>query len=112
MAGCTDQQGNRFIVQGKGGIPDNPLESFRTRVLWEDKRNVDDLYLLEQLQQRQQENKFQGESNRQETVNQDQSSFQKLIPAQGWVINANGTITLTSRNIGRQLIKGNVNRDC
>lgn len=39
-AGCAEPQGNRFIVSGRGGIPDNPTQASRSDRAWSDVRNL------------------------------------------------------------------------
>ena len=38
--GCGTSNNNQFVVTGKGGIPTDPYEIFRDRVIWQDWRNL------------------------------------------------------------------------
>lgn len=39
-AGCAAQQGNNFVVTGRGGLPSNPTTTLRGTTLWSDLRPV------------------------------------------------------------------------
>ncbi len=43
VVSCAADEGNVFIRTGKGGLPDNPDQSLRWRVIWEDLRDFTEL---------------------------------------------------------------------
>ncbi|MDJ0730101.1 MAG: filamentous hemagglutinin N-terminal domain-containing protein [Crocosphaera sp.] len=43
VVSCAADEGNVFIRTGKGGIPDNPDQSLRWRIIWEDLRDFIEL---------------------------------------------------------------------
>jgi filamentous hemagglutinin family protein len=81
VAGCPADRGNTFTVTGRGGIPDNPNQYLRGRAVWQDTRNLPP-----------------GDRPTQSTINNQQLNpkNQPLLEAQGWIVDENGTIILTS----------------
>jgi len=69
------QTSDRFINSGKGGVPPNPSEPLSSNIGWVDSST--------------------GESNLSNHKNY--SSFpERIVEAQGWIINANGVVELTA----------------
>ncbi|GAB4189428.1 MAG: hypothetical protein Fur006_30740 [Coleofasciculaceae cyanobacterium] len=81
VAGCPADRGNTFTVTGRGGIPDHPNQYLRGRAVWQDTRNLPP-----------------GDRPTQSTINHQQLNpkNQPLLEAQGWIVDENGTIILTS----------------
>lgn len=82
VAGCPADQGNSFTVTGRGGIPDNPTQYLRGRAVWQDTRDRTAQPLP---------------YNEQSTTN-----HQTLIEAQGWIVDKDGTVTLTAEPFRRE----------
>ncbi|MGB7439979.1 MAG: S-layer family protein [Coleofasciculaceae cyanobacterium] len=81
IAGCPSTQGNRFVVTGRGGIPDDPRQYLRGRAVWRDMRNLS----------------AREGSGQPITVNQRPITNQTpLVEAQGWIVEENGTVILTA----------------
>ncbi|NET61994.1 MAG: S-layer family protein, partial [Symploca sp. SIO2E6] len=82
IAGCSANQGNRFVVTGRGGIPDNPTEYLRGNAVWRDTRNLSGVtQSVEPIS-----------SYPQPTTN-NQPQF---VEAQGWFVAEDGTVILTA----------------
>ncbi len=39
VAGCTENQDNQFVITGRGGIPENPLQALKSNRTWADTRD-------------------------------------------------------------------------
>ena len=75
--GCGTGNNNQFIVTGKGGIPTDPYEIFRDRVVWQDWRNLSTVSSVNH--------------NSQATVNNPQSG---IVEATGIIIHEDGRVEL------------------
>ena len=82
IAGCSADKGNRFVVTGRGGIPDNPTEYLRGNAVWRDTRN------LSRVNQ-----SVEPISNHQQPINNNQQQF---VEAKGWFVDEDGTVILTA----------------
>ncbi len=95
--GCVAETGNSFVVTGRGGLPEDPSHILRGRTLWQDLRSLDwDAESLEETGHG--ENRQQSPSSREE-INPEKnriSSHASIVEAQGWVIDADGTIELVA----------------
>ena len=80
ISGCAADEGNEFYIIGRGGIPDDPLDILRRRAIWRDLRAVtpNGVPLENQLLQKP---KLQPQ----------------IIEANGWVVNADGSVELVAR---------------
>ena len=98
IAGCSAEQGNRLVIQGKGGLPENPTQPFNGEIIWEDLRI------------------FSPDSeinNSQKYDNNFTSGKHNLQPAQDWLIKNDGTVILTSKRISnRNMIGLNSTHNC
>ncbi|NET61672.1 MAG: S-layer family protein, partial [Symploca sp. SIO2E6] len=82
IAGCSANQDNRFVVTGRGGIPDNPTEYLRGNAVWRDTRNLSRVnQVVEPI------------SNHPQPINNNQPQF---VEAQGWFVAEDGTVILTA----------------
>ncbi|OCR00201.1 filamentous hemagglutinin [Oscillatoriales cyanobacterium USR001] len=81
---CTEEEGNEFTITGKGGIPQNPndlLSSNSAQFNWVEPAT--------------------GETQKTERKSAEiEMQSKPVIPAQGWVIDAEGKVTLVSYNSG------------
>ncbi|MDY6940691.1 MAG: filamentous hemagglutinin N-terminal domain-containing protein [Cyanobacteriota bacterium] len=78
--GCAADRGNRFVVLGRGGLPEDPTYALRERASWSDIRDWRNL----------------DEDKTDEAIvmpNSDRSSF---VEATGWVRRGNGTVELVA----------------
>ena len=82
IAGCPAAQGNRFVVTGRGGIPDNPTEYLRGHTVWRDTRNLGEV-----------NQSVESTSNKQQPITNNQQQF---VEAQGWIVDEDGTVILTA----------------
>ncbi|WP_446404647.1 hypothetical protein [Coleofasciculus sp. C1-SOL-03] len=83
IAGCPADTGNRFTVIGRGGIPDNPRDYLQGNAVWRDRRNV------------------AAFSDQQPAVNlPSETSENRIIEAQGWIVDEEGTVILTAESSG------------
>lgn len=81
ITGCAANQGNSFILTGRGGLPLDPTSAIRSHVIWEDWR---DISLIG-------ENKptsFSLSSSNRINANRPDA----LIESRGWVIAPDGTV--------------------
>ena len=80
---CEQGVGSEFIITGKGGLPPNPHETL----------NSDDeqVGLVEPVPLRQGE-----EIKLEDNDSHSEKSTAELVPAQGWIFNDKGEVTLTS----------------
>ena len=106
VAGCSAEQGHRFVVRGKGGVSNDPTQSLNQQLIWEDQRSWNDSPVKKQKNPL-----VTGNSQKKNTLT-NRSNFNQLIPAQSWVINQDGTITLTAKKIDRQLKTNYSNSNC
>jgi len=83
VSGCPADTGDRFIVTGRGGIPNPPSQYFSGRAIWEDTRR-----LSSQI----------SPSSTVANSQRPQTNPQPLIEAQGWVVNQDGTVILTAES--------------
>ncbi len=77
VRGCAADSGNRFVVVGRGGLPDDPSHALVGRWLWQDWRPV-------------------GNPNHGETTSR--SPLRPLIEARDWVIDTNGRVRLVANS--------------
>jgi large exoprotein involved in heme utilization and adhesion len=42
VAGCAADKGNRFVVIGRGGLPEDPSQTLRGRTVWQDLRPLEE----------------------------------------------------------------------
>ncbi len=80
-SGCAATQQNRFVVSGRGGLPENPTQTLRGQTVWTDVRDLSDQIT----------NKKATSSNY-----QPKSSQQQIVEAQEFVISADGTVHLVA----------------
>lgn len=103
VAGCPADKGDRFVVTGRGGIPDNPSQYLRGRAVWRDTRNLSAANRSTQLTTENQPattstKPSEGEVQAIATnVSDSKVNDQPLIEAQGWMVNENGTVILTAQ---------------
>lgn len=88
VAGCPADRGNKFAVTGRGGIPEHPSQYLREGAVWLDTRDLSGANRL-----------TQPVANDPHPTHHNQP----LIEAQGWIVDAQGTVTLTAEpHTGRQ----------
>ncbi|MFN6538000.1 MAG: filamentous hemagglutinin N-terminal domain-containing protein [Nostoc sp. EkiNYC01] len=80
---ATANQQSEFIVTGRGGLPPNPIEPLSSDAIWQDLQPH--TLLNEKL------------SGSKEEVNLVSETPSAIAEAQGWVTNADGTITLVAQ---------------
>ncbi|WP_322744330.1 S-layer family protein [Coleofasciculus sp. LEGE 07092] len=88
VAGCPADKGNSFTVTGRGGIPDNPEQYLRGRAVWTDRRNLSASY----------------PENSPTPYTPHPTPHTQLIEAQDWIVDENGTVTLTAAPSGEKLL--------
>lgn len=87
--GCaTTAKSNRFVVSGRGGLPENPNYTLRGQTLWYDMRNLSSRQKIESKPQRSEGIK-KAEDKRQMTE-------KRIVEAQGWVVAADGNVELVA----------------
>ena len=79
LSGCAADEGNEFYIIGRGGIPDDPLDTLRRRAIWRDLRAVTP-------------NGVPIENQSYELKPQPQ-----IIEANGWIFNADGSVELVAQ---------------
>jgi len=88
-ADCSARTTNRFVVTGRGGIPDNPTEYLRGNAVWQDTRN------LSRVNQ-----SVESISNHPQSTTHNQS---QLVEAKGWFMDEDGTVILTAEYVPEKL---------
>ncbi|NEP15055.1 MAG: S-layer family protein, partial [Symploca sp. SIO2C1] len=91
-ADCSANKGNRFVVTGRGGIPDNPTEYLRGNAVWRDTRTLSTV-----------NQSVEPTTNNQQSITNHQ---QQLVEAQGWIIKEDGTVILTAEPFPGELPSG------
>ncbi len=86
VTGCAADQGNSFIVTGRGGLPPDPTSVIRSTVVWQDLRDISLIGENESASFSPSSAKFPDfpKSDRAD----------EIVEATGWVITANGTVEL------------------
>jgi filamentous hemagglutinin family protein len=79
VAGCPADEGNTFVVTGRGGLPENPSQTLQGRSIWQDLRALE------------------GENDSVETRDRSSQQTSKITEAQGWVQSSDGKVHLVSR---------------
>ncbi|NER39084.1 MAG: filamentous hemagglutinin N-terminal domain-containing protein [Oscillatoria sp. SIO1A7] len=79
LSGCAADEGNEFYIIGRGGIPDNPLDTLRRPPIWRDMRAVTP-------------NGIPTESQSHKPKPQPQ-----IVEATGWVVSSDGSVELVAR---------------
>ncbi len=100
--GCAADEGNSFVVTGRGGLPEDPTQTLRGRTIWRDLRtlvlNEDEGDYVETL------HATSGSgASRDVTVeplgDRGESAFDHpspIVEAQGWIINSQGQVELVA----------------
>jgi filamentous hemagglutinin family protein len=89
---CQETGGNEFIVTGRGGLPEAPVQILRDGTVWEDLRLASSG--SQRLKARSQN------SPARKTQQTTPVSQAPIIEARGWVVDANGQVTLVSQPPG------------
>jgi filamentous hemagglutinin family protein len=82
-AACDETEGSEFIVTGRGGLPETPVQILRGSTFWEDLRSPE-------LTDR------GTEVEREENLSQN-SEGNEIVEAQGWKVNEEGKILLVAQ---------------
>ena len=102
VAGCPAEKGNRFVVTGRGGIPDSPSQYLRGRAVWRDTRNLSAANRPTQLITDNQPSTTSTKPSDGEVqaiaskASDNNVNDPALIEAQGWIVNENGMVILTA----------------
>lgn len=78
VQGCGASQGNRFVVTGRGGLPDDPSQPLTRQMIWQDMRPL--------------ENEKVGEAIEKEPI------IDALVEANSWRVNSQGQVELIISN--------------
>jgi len=99
VTACDVEQGNSFVVTGRGGLPEDPTQTLRGRTLWQDLRT---LALNEEEGDQVHATSGSGAS-REVPVERleagEESSSERrspIVEAQGWIINSQGQVELVA----------------
>ncbi|HEY9833324.1 MAG TPA: filamentous hemagglutinin N-terminal domain-containing protein [Stenomitos sp.] len=88
VAGCPADRGNKFAITGRGGIPEHPSQYLQEGAVWLDTRDLSGANRL-----------TQPVANDPHPTHHNQP----LIEAQGWIVDAHGTVILTAEpHTGKQ----------
>lgn len=82
VRGCRPQKGNRFVVTGRGGLPENPNELLMGWSVWQDLRLI----------------AVDGESHIRQPASQSPVAMKTppLVETNGWALNERGNLVLTA----------------
>lgn len=95
VTGCAANQGNSFIVTGRGGLPPDPTSVIRSTTVWQDWRDISLIGDNEPASFSPSSAKFTAfprSDSAQGTRNENRPD--EITEATGWVITANGTVEL------------------
>ena len=81
--GCPADEGNFFVVTGRGGLPEVPNQTLRGRSVWRDLRPLG-------------QNMVREETESKVVSSYGRETQSPVIQVQGWIIDDNGKIILTS----------------
>lgn len=85
--GCAANQGNSFVVTGRGGLPQNPTGTLRSQTVWQDLR-LGSNSTTEELPTEVSTEKLYPSPDQ----------IPPIVEAQGWLIDANGNVELIADN--------------
>ncbi len=87
VRGCLAQEGNRFVIAGRGGLPENPNQPFMGSSVWHDLRPV----------------ALDGESHSRQPAEQSPVAMkvEPLVETTGWAIDEGGNLVLTATPTNR-----------
>lgn len=91
---CAVDRGDRFLMTGRGGLPENPGQIFRGHAVWQDLRQLSPENMAIK----------QGVSNMISINN-----YPKIIEARGWEINAEGKVNLLAIAPGGDITNVSIN---
>jgi filamentous hemagglutinin family protein len=101
VAACATDRDNSFVITGRGGLPENPTNYLLLQVVLQDPRNF---YSENQPASSTTSNHRPIKINNIEGISQASTNDnQAIIEAQGWKIDENGTVILTSEASGGRL---------
>ncbi|MGL5193882.1 MAG: hypothetical protein ACRC8Y_09875, partial [Chroococcales cyanobacterium] len=82
VSGCRPQEGNSFVVTGRGGLPENPHQPFIGSSVWHDLRPI----------------ALDGESHSRQSAQQSPVAMkaEPLVETTGWAIDEGGNLVLTA----------------
>jgi large exoprotein involved in heme utilization and adhesion len=102
--GCyTSSRQNRFVVVGRGGIPSSPVDTLTGDLLWQDLSDP-----LEEIEGQSWQRRHQGIGEIQQN-RPDSGTIIAPIEAEGWVVQADGTIALVAASRPQQInVTGNL----
>ena len=86
--GCPADEGNVFVVTGRGGVPEDPRQTLRGETLWSDLRPLSRSRHIEAQALRPE----QGNTDARKNLLMPNS----LVEAQGWEIGPDGNVILTA----------------
>jgi large exoprotein involved in heme utilization and adhesion len=99
--GCPADQGNYFVITGRGGLPEDPRQTLKGQIVLQDLRLTSGSKLLEEQERISQSQLI--------AKNQQPAS---LVEATGWVIDANGQVELVANTPQVKRSFGNDEIDC
>lgn len=85
---CQKTGGNEFVITGRGGLPEVPAQILRDGTVWED---------LRMAWRGSQELEAKSQNSPIPKTQQPSRSQVPIIEARGWVVDANGQVTLVSQ---------------
>ena len=113
IAGCSTDQGNRFVVNRKGGLPNNPIQSLGSEIVWEDLRTTDDSPLATQKRSLSSLSRDDHQKDAIVLTTSKSSPKEKIQPAKSWIIKNDGTVILISEaNTEEDVLNSQSNPRC
>ncbi|AFY83664.1 filamentous hemagglutinin N-terminal domain-containing protein [Oscillatoria acuminata] len=87
VSGCTAQEGSRFVLTGRGGLPENPNQPFMGSAVWHDLRPL----------------AVDGELHSPQPASQSPVAIkaEPLVETTGWAIDDRGNLVLTATPTNR-----------
>ena len=94
-AGCTEIEDNRFVVTGRGGLPEAPIQLLRGSTIWEDLRPLE----------------LETETSRESALEPEpQPAADEPVEAQGWRVDGTGRVTLVAQANAAPQIKADCSK--
>jgi len=92
VTACGVEQGNSFVITGRGGLPEDPIQTLRGRTLWQDLRT---LGLNDDGDGGDRGDRGDG-GDREVSEKSPSDHRAPIVEAQGWIINSQGQVELVA----------------
>ncbi|MBW4468323.1 MAG: S-layer family protein [Pegethrix bostrychoides GSE-TBD4-15B] len=109
VAVCTETADNQFVVTGRGGLPEAPIQLLRGGTIWEDLRTPAVDHVTSSMTSRMTNRESNLEREAEPEINR---SEPELVEAAGWQIDQSGQVILVSQANAQPQIQAQIRTDC